>query len=179
MASSGPPTTLGELGSAAASLGDPAALDLLSGLVAAAPTNLEDPVKHRYEKPNYSRAVDLIARTARAWGFSTRIYDPVSDPSSTETLLGGPRPNLIVDRDVGAAERVLVLAHFDVVPVPSEQLSRWSTPPHTLTLRSNGRLYGRGANDDLGSGVVATLLAMRRLSRESYMGRNVRLIVCC
>ncbi|MCI4317007.1 MAG: M20/M25/M40 family metallo-hydrolase, partial [Thermoplasmata archaeon] len=90
-----------------------------------------------------------------------------------------PRPSVIIDLDVGAKERVLILAHFDVVPVPTEQLARWSSPPHTLTQRPDGRLYGRGSNDDLGSGVVASLMAMRRLIRGTTPHRNVRLLVCC
>ncbi|HTT45639.1 MAG TPA: M20/M25/M40 family metallo-hydrolase, partial [Thermoplasmata archaeon] len=51
--------------------------------------------------------------------------------------------------------------------------------PHTLTLRADGRLYGRGSSDDLGSGVVASLSALRRLSQEESLRRNVRLVVCC
>ena len=93
---------------------------------------------------------------------------------------GANRPNVIVDLDVGASETVLILAHYDVVPVPAEQLSRWKSPPHTLTLRGDGRLYGRGAADDLGSGVVASLLALRRLANGATPSpRNVRLLACC
>lgn len=160
-------------------LGGSEGLDLLRALVALAPTNLEDPVRKRYEKPNYLPTVDRIARAARSYGMSTRVYDPLGDPANSEDLHGVPRPNLIADLDVGASERVLVLAHYDVVPVPAEQLGRWKSPPHILTLRPDGRLYGRGSNDDLGSGVVASLLAIQRISREGNSRRNIRLLVCC
>lgn len=163
---------------AADRLGDPEALQLLAELVAIAPTNLEDPATQRYEKPNYTRAVDRIERAARAWGLATRRYDPTTAGPHADALPGGPRPNLIVDLDVGATERVLVLAHYDVVPVPAEQLARWKSPPHQLTERG-GRLFGRGSNDDLGSGVVASLMALHRLTSGPAPARNVRLLICC
>ncbi len=165
--------------SAVTALGDEPTLRLLQQLVAIAPTNLEDPPAGRYEKPNYVRAADAIVRAARGYGLATRVYDPQTDPGRDGVLHGGPRPNVVVDLDVGARETVLILAHFDVVPVPAEQRSRWHSPPHTLTYRSDGRLYGRGSNDDLGSGVVTSLLAMRRLAERDRLGRNVRLVACC
>ena len=169
-----------DLRGAAAALGDEEALRLLTQLVAAAPTNLEDPVHQRWEKPNYLRTADVIVRAARSAGLSTRVYDPAVAGDVGGEWHGTNRPNVIVDLEVGAPETVLILAHFDVVPVPSEQLPRWKTPPHSLTLRADGRLYGRGAADDLGSGVVASLLAMRRLANATHPSpRNVRLVACC
>lgn len=154
-------------------------LRLLTQFVAAAPTNLEDPVHRRWEKPNYLRTSEAIARAARAAGLATRIYDPMTAQDVPGDWHGAPRPNVIVDLDVGSRETILILAHYDVVPVPAEQLSRWKSPPHTLTLRADGRLYGRGANDDLGSGVVASLTAMRHLAEWKELSRNVRLIAAC
>jgi acetylornithine deacetylase/succinyl-diaminopimelate desuccinylase-like protein len=160
-------------------LGDPAALELLGELVRLAPTNLEDPAHGRYEKPRYAVTAEHLLRVAREWGFSARVFDPTSQPEPDPSLHGIPRPNLIIDHDVGAAERVLILAHYDVVPVPAEQLGRWNSPPHELTARANGRLYGRGSNDDLGSGVVASLLALKALKAAGDSPRNVRLLICC
>ena len=165
--------------SPAAVLGDPRALELLQELVAIAPTNLEDLPGQRFEKPNYVRAADAIVRAARGFGLATRVYDPVTTGVAAEELRGIPRPNVIADLDVGARSTVLILAHYDVVPVPAEQRSRWKSPPHSLTLRADGRLYGRGANDDLGSGVVGSLLALSRLADVDDLVRNVRLLVCC
>jgi acetylornithine deacetylase/succinyl-diaminopimelate desuccinylase-like protein len=167
------------LGPVAAAIGDPEGLRLLTAMVAIAPSNLEDPVHDRYEKPNYRRAADELVRTARAFGLATRQFDPVIDLPPDPIYRGIPRPNVIVDLDVGAKERVLILAHYDVVPVPAEQLSHWKSPPHSLTSRPDGRLYGRGSNDDLGSGVVASLLAMKRLAAKGDSPRNVRLLLCC
>ncbi|MCI4327225.1 MAG: M20/M25/M40 family metallo-hydrolase [Thermoplasmata archaeon] len=164
---------------AADALGDADALRLLAELVAIAPTNLEDPLHGRYEKPRYRRAADRIVRAARDRGLATRLFDPVVDGPPAPELRGIPRPNVVIDLDVGAPKTVLILAHYDVVPVPVEQLGRWKSPPHTLTYRSNGRLYGRGSNDDLGSGVVASLLAMQRMAAGPAPPANVRLLACC
>ncbi|MCI4362287.1 MAG: M20/M25/M40 family metallo-hydrolase, partial [Thermoplasmata archaeon] len=164
---------------AADALGDAESIRLLAELVSIAPTNLEDPLHGRYEKPNYRRAADRIVRAARDAGLATRLFDPLTDGPPVPELRGIPRPSLVIDLDAHQARTVLILAHYDVVPVPAEQLGRWKSPPHVLTYRSNGRLYGRGANDDLGSGVVASLLAMRRLADGAPAPANVRLIVCC
>jgi acetylornithine deacetylase/succinyl-diaminopimelate desuccinylase-like protein len=154
-------------------------LRLLTQLVASAPTNLEDPGHQRWEKPNYLRTSDIIVRAARARGLSTRIYDPVVAGDVPGDWHGMTRPNVIAELDVGAPETVVILAHYDVVPVPAEQLTRWKSPPHALTVRSNGRLYGRGSNDDLGSGVVGSLIALGRLAEGDPPPRNVRLVACC
>lgn len=166
-------------GGVSAALGDPRALPLLQELVSIAPTNLEDLAGGRFEKPNYPRAAEAIVRAARSFGLATRIYDPVVAGVATEELRGISRPNVIVDLDAGASSTVLILAHYDVVPVPTEQRARWKSPPHTLTLRSNGRLYARGSNDDLGSGVVASLIALAHLADDAQLPRNVRLLACC
>lgn len=157
---------------------DPAATALWRDLVAIHPSNLEDPVRGRYEKPRYGPAVDRIESAARSWGLEVRRYDP-THMETGERWRGIPRPNLIVDLEVEATERVLILAHYDVVPVPAEQLGRWASPPRELTRRADGRWYGRGSSDDLGSGVVASLLAMKRLRSADVRRRSVRLLVCC
>ncbi|HKN06004.1 MAG TPA: M20/M25/M40 family metallo-hydrolase [Thermoplasmata archaeon] len=167
------------LPAASVAIGGEENLRLLTQLVSIAPTNLEDIGHGRWEKPNYLRAADAITRAARAAGLSTRIYDPTVVGDGKGDWHGASRPNVIAELDVGAPETVLILAHFDVVPVPAEQFGRWKSPPHTLTYRSDGRLYGRGANDDLGSGVVASIAALRKLSEETDLRRNVRLIACC
>ncbi|HYA54422.1 MAG TPA: M20/M25/M40 family metallo-hydrolase, partial [Thermoplasmata archaeon] len=165
--------------SAAEAMGGEENLRLLTQLVAIAPTNLEDIARGRWEKPNYLRAADAIVRAARSAGLSTRVYDPMVVGDVPGDWHGASRPNVVAELNVGAPETVLILAHYDVVPVPAEQLGRWKSSPHTLTLRADGKLYGRGASDDLGSGVIASLSALRRLAREETLNRNVRLIVCC
>ncbi len=49
---------------------------------------------------------------------------------------------------------VVLYAHYDVQPAPPEQ--GWTTEPFTPTRKVDGRIYGRGAADDI-SGLVAHL----------------------
>ncbi len=162
-----------------APLDDPSMYRLLGELVALAPTNLEDPVHGRWEKAAYPATARHLADVARAWGLSAQVFDPLTDLADPGELHGIPRPNVVVDLDVGARERVLILAHYDVMPVPVEQLDRWKSPPHRLTVRDDGRWYGRGANDDLGSGAVSSLLPLKRLRAGPAPPRNARLLLCC
>jgi acetylornithine deacetylase/succinyl-diaminopimelate desuccinylase-like protein len=155
------------------------AFELLRELVALAPTNLEDPAHGRWEKPNYRAVADRLVALARGWELPARIVDAVGADGGPEALRGIPRPNVIVELPGSAPGRVLLLTHYDVVPVPAEQLPRWRSPPHSLTVREDGRWYGRGANDDLGSGVVAGLLALRRLRGAEAPVPSVRLLICC
>lgn len=164
---------------ARAALGDPEAFVLLRDLVGLATTNLDDPAHGRWEKPHYSAAATYLVDVARRWGLEARIFDPLTDMPGAGDLHGVPRPNVIVDLNVGARERVIVMAHFDVVPVPTEQLSRWKSPPHRLTYRPDGRFYGRGSADDLGSGVVSSLIAAKQLRSNPALRRNLRLLLCC
>ncbi len=164
---------------ARAALGDPEAFGLLRDLVGLATTNLDDPSHGRWEKPHYEAAATYLVEVARRWGLAARIFDPLTDLPGAADLHGVPRPNVIVDLDVGAPERVIVMAHFDVVPVPTEQLSRWKSPPHRLTYRPDGRFYGRGSADDLGSGVVSSLIAAKQLRSNPALHRNLRLLLCC
>jgi acetylornithine deacetylase/succinyl-diaminopimelate desuccinylase-like protein len=53
---------------------------------------------------------------------------------------------------------VVLYAHYDVQPAPPEQ--GWGSDPWTPTRKEDGRIYGRGAADDI-SGLVAHLATMR------------------
>jgi acetylornithine deacetylase/succinyl-diaminopimelate desuccinylase-like protein len=165
--------------SAREALGDPDAYALLRDLVALDTTNLEDPAHGRWEKPHYTAAARYLSEVATRWGLRARIFDPLRDLPDFQGLHGIPRPSVIADLDVGANERVIIMSHYDVVPVPTEQLSRWKTPPHELTFRVDGLFYGRGAADDLGSGVVPSLIAAKQLRSDPSLARNLRLLICC
>jgi acetylornithine deacetylase/succinyl-diaminopimelate desuccinylase-like protein len=160
-------------------LGDPDAYPLLRDLVGFANTNLEDPAHGRWEKPHYGETARYLVDVASRFGLRARIFDPVTDLPSLEGLHGIPRPTVIADLDVDADERIIIMSHYDVVPVPAEQLARWKTPPHELTYRSDGLFYGRGAADDLGSGVVPSLLAAKQLRHNPAVQQNIRLLICC
>ncbi len=158
-------------------IGGPESFELLSRLVELAPTNLEDPAHGREEKRHYPETAELLLRTAKAWGLRARLWDAQQGLPDGAKRFVSPRPNVIVELGPPGPPSLLLLAHFDVVPVPSEQRERWHSPPHQLTVRSDGRWYGRGTNDDLGSGVVGTLTALRTLAREGGPQVGVRLIL--
>jgi acetylornithine deacetylase/succinyl-diaminopimelate desuccinylase-like protein len=69
----------------------------------------------------------------------------------------GEAPTILADFP-GDGPTVLLYAHYDVQPAPSEE---WDTDPFSPA-RLNGRVYGRGAADDK-SGIVAHLAALRAL----------------
>lgn len=154
------------------------ARQLLDRLVALDTTNIEDPSHHRIEKRNYARAASFLEQVSRERGLRARIWDAREELQGGRERFAEPRPNVIVELDRGMPRWLLILAHFDVVPVPEEQLGRWKSPPHTLTRRPDGRYYGRGAADDLGSGVVPGLLALTQLHQLPSVPANVRLLIC-
>jgi acetylornithine deacetylase/succinyl-diaminopimelate desuccinylase-like protein len=158
---------------------DEESLRLLKELVALDTTNIEDPVRGHFEKRHHEEAAQFIVSRAKALGLQARIWDALEDLHGGKKLFAQPRPNVILDLERGKARTLLLLAHYDVVPVPEEQLKRWKSDPHILTPREDGRLYGRGSNDDLGSGVVSGLTALRHLSQKKDLQVNVRMIVCC
>jgi len=53
---------------------------------------------------------------------------------------------------------VVLYAHYDVQPAPPEQ--GWTSDPWTATHKDDGRIYGRGAADDI-SGLVSHLGTLR------------------
>lgn len=68
-----------------------------------------------------------------------------------------------------------ILAHLDVVPVTEKN---WTVPPFEMTERE-GRLYGRGAEDDKGP-LLAAMWAMKAVKECGYnLKGNVRLIAGC
>ena len=68
---------------------------------------------------------------------------------------------------------VLVYGHLDLQPVKGEV---WTTPPHAPTVR-DGRLYARGAADDMG-GWVSHLAAIRAwLAETGTLPCNLRLVL--
>jgi acetylornithine deacetylase/succinyl-diaminopimelate desuccinylase-like protein len=52
----------------------------------------------------------------------------------------------------------VLYAHYDVQPAPPEQ--GWTSDPWTATRKNDGRIYGRGAADDI-SGLIAHLGTLR------------------
>jgi succinyl-diaminopimelate desuccinylase len=71
-------------------------------------------------------------------------------------------------------ELVGILVHLDVVP----EGTGWTYDPFKLTLE-NGRLYGRGVNDDKGA-VIASIYALKAvMDSEIPMNKRFRIIFGC
>lgn len=131
---------------------------------------------------------DALAREATAW-LADYLKIPTVNPPGNETagarflqqvlaregiesqiLESSPgRGNLYARlRGTGKQRPIILLHHIDVVPVDS---SAWSVPPFDGVIR-DGYLYGRGALDTKGSGIIelATLIVLKRrgvpLSRD-------------
>lgn len=96
------------------------------------------------------KALDFIIKRAEEFGFKTAVYEEKA--GHIELGKGG--------KLCGA------LTHLDVVPAGDN----WSVEPFTLT-RKNGRLYGRGIDDDKGASIV-NLYCLKALKDSGIQGNN-------
>ncbi len=89
--------------------------------------------------------------------------------------LPGALPLVAASRCQAGAEQptLLIYGHFDLQPVEGEA---WRTPPHEATV-VDGRLYARGAADDMG-GWVSHLAALEAwLLETAALPVNVKLVI--
>lgn len=88
--------------------------------------------------------------------------------------LDGALPMVVAEYRVSAnLPTVLIYGHLDLQPVKGEQ---WSSPPHEPVVRE-GRLFARGAADDMG-GWVSHLAALDAyLQMTSTLPVNVKLVI--
>lgn len=104
------------------------------------------------------RMLDRAEADARALGFDVRNFDGYA----CDVTLGG------------AEEKIAVLGHLDVVPVGDG----WTKPPFEALIE-NGRIYGRGTNDDKGP-ALAALFAMKAIRDAGIpLKKSIRLILGC
>jgi succinyl-diaminopimelate desuccinylase len=133
-------------------------LELLSKLVGI-DTNV-------HTKTGYAACAEVIRTEAEKLGLKVRIYD--SAKLATDKM---SRPNLVINLDVGASERVILSTHYDVVPAGQG----WSHEPFKLTIEGN-RAYGRGASDNK-AGIASAVGALRELKAKGSSRVNVSLLV--
>lgn len=76
--------------------------------------------------------------------------------------------------EIGAGEELIgILGHLDVVP--EGDVEHWSFPPYEGAIH-NGRIYGRGVQDDKGP-VVASMYAVKALMDLKYeLNKRIRFI---
>jgi len=87
-------------------------------------------------------------------GFEVERYDAPDDRAK-----GGVRPNIVARLKGKKDRRIWIVTHMDVVP--EGDLKLWSTPPFEAIIR-NGRIYGRGSEDN-GQSLVASLFAAKAI----------------
>ena len=104
------------------------------------------------------KMLDLAMKDAREMGFVVRDFDGYA----CDVTLGG------------AEEKIAVLGHLDVVPTGDG----WTKPPFE-GLIEDGRIYGRGTNDDKGP-ALASLFAMKAIRDAGIpLKKGIRLILGC
>jgi len=102
--------------------------------------------------------LDRAMADAREMGFPVRDFDGYA----CDITLGE------------AEEKIAVLGHLDVVPVGDG----WTKPPFE-GLMENGRMYGRGTNDDKGP-ALASLFAMKAIKEAGIpLKKSIRMILGC
>lgn len=86
-------------------------------------------------------------------------FDSIERYDAPDTrAAGGVRPNLVARiRGVDPGRTLWLMSHLDVVP-PGD-LSKWTSDPYTLRVE-DGKLYGRGVEDNQ-QAVVSSLLVAR------------------
>jgi acetylornithine deacetylase/succinyl-diaminopimelate desuccinylase-like protein len=108
-----------------------------------------------WPKEPLERSAETVASMLRAVGADVKILRSEGHPAVVGYVKAPP-----------GAPTVLLYAHHDVQPPGPE--SEWGSPPFTPTFR-NGRLYGRGVEDDK-SGVVAHIAALRAFDGKPPVG---------
>ncbi len=106
----------------------------------------------------YEKAMFLL-REIEQWGFDDIKVVNAPDPRAK----GGVRPNILAYIKGSGKEKLWILTHLDVVP-PGD-LNAWTIAKPFEPVYVNGRVYGRGAEDN-GQSMVASLIAAKALLEE-------------
>lgn len=106
----------------------------------------------------YEKAMFLY-EIIRDWGFDDIKVINASDPRAKN----GVRPNILAFIRGIFEDKFWVLTHLDVVP-PGD-LSAWTMTKPFEPVIKNGRVYGRGAEDN-GQALVSSLIAAKAILEE-------------
>lgn len=93
--------------------------------------------------------------------FFKELLEKEGVPVTIDEFAPGRANLMAVLKGSGKGRPIVLMNHMDVVPADP---SRWSVPPFAGVVK-DGRLYGRGAVDMKGEGIVQ-LVAFLRLARE-------------
>jgi acetylornithine deacetylase/succinyl-diaminopimelate desuccinylase-like protein len=114
--------------------------------------------------PDVAALAEMVAQRCRDLGFSARLLQlPGALPCVSAEWMGAGND----------APTLLIYGHLDLQPVQGEP---WTTPPHEGQVRG-GRLYARGAADDMGGWMshVAAISAWQKVNGGPPC--NIRLLI--
>lgn len=128
----------------------------------------QDLIRHPSETGHEKACQDFVADWLRRAGYAVEVFTPDAVAGGND-FRGRPlstdysqRPNVVaVHPGVGAGRSLLLMSHADTVPVGP--LENWTLPPFGGEIR-NGKIYGRGAQDDK-EGIVAQTFALECIRR--------------
>ncbi|XP_055708969.1 aminoacylase-1-like [Phlebotomus papatasi] len=106
-----------------------------------------------HPNPDYVPCVDFLRRQASSLGMDFKVFYPVNEKNPIVILsLKGSDPSL---------PAILLNSHMDVVPVFPE---KWSHPPFSAHLDSDGKIFARGSQDMkcVGTQFLGALRALKR-----------------
>ena len=106
----------------------------------------------------YDKAMKLLEILER-WGFDKIERYDAPDPRAKH----GIRPNILAyyyGEDGEKSKRIWILSHLDVVPPGN--LGDWTITKPFEPLVKNGKIYGRGSEDN-GQSIVSSLIAVKAL----------------
>ena len=118
-----------------------------------------DSVGPKNDGPGEQGKADYLIGYLKESGIHNIKNFPAPDPN----VENGERPNLVVKLEGKDNSRTLwVLSHTDVVP--AGDLSKWDTKPFEPVVKE-GKIYGRGSEDNL-QGLVSGLVLARAFSKS-------------
>ena len=125
-------------------------------------------IRRPSETGNEKACQEFLADWLRDAGYQVEVFTP-DEVSAGKDFRGRPlvvdysqRPNVVaVHKGAGGGRSLLVMSHADTVPVGPLEL--WTVPPTGGEVR-DGKIYGRGAQDDK-EGIVAQTFALECIRR--------------
>ena len=103
-----------------------------------------------------SKRAERLVQILETMGFTDLRHADADD----ERVLSKKRPNLIAYLDGETKERLWIVTHLDIVPAGEEAL--WTVTKPFDPLMKDGKIYGRGAEDNLQE-MIASIYAAKAL----------------
>ena len=125
-------------------------------------------IRHPSETGREKDCQDFVAHWLRQAGYAVEVFTPdevakgLDFRGRTLTTDYSQRPNVVaLYKGTGGGRSLLLMSHVDTVPVGP--LENWTVPPYGGEIR-DGKIYGRGAQDDK-EGIVAQTYALECIRR--------------